>query len=60
MDTWSELVVGRRWLLTRTGRGALGIAILGVAACAGDTEEDPPTGSSPSESPTVVQVTHHE
>jgi glyoxylase-like metal-dependent hydrolase (beta-lactamase superfamily II) len=34
-------VVGRRWFLTQSGRGALGIAVFGVGACTGSTE---PTG----------------
>ena len=45
MSIWSERRVGRRWLLVQTGRGALGIAVLGVAACSDtgqDTAEDPP------------------
>ena len=33
MSTWSDRRVGRRWLLTQAGRGALGIAVLGIAAC---------------------------
>lgn len=33
MSTWSGRRVGRRWLLTQTGRGAVGIAVLGIAAC---------------------------
>lgn len=33
MNTWSDRRVGRRWLLVQTGRGAVGIAVLGVAAC---------------------------
>jgi len=36
-------VVGRRWFLTQSGRGALGIAVLGVAACTGSSE---PAGRS--------------
>ena len=31
-------VVGRRWLLTTTGRGVLGFALLGLAACSGDDD----------------------
>jgi glyoxylase-like metal-dependent hydrolase (beta-lactamase superfamily II) len=45
MSIWSERRVGRRWLLVQTGRGALGIAVLGVAACSdpGQTNaKDPP------------------
>ena len=33
MSTRSGRLVGRRWFLTQTGRGVLGIAVLGVAAC---------------------------
>ena len=33
MSAWSAHFVGRRWLLTQTGRGAVGIAVLGLAAC---------------------------
>lgn len=51
MDEWSGRVVGRRWLLTRAGRGALGIAVLGVAACGGDAAEEPAAGPTPEESP---------
>jgi glyoxylase-like metal-dependent hydrolase (beta-lactamase superfamily II) len=42
MGTWSERRVGRRWLLVQTGRGAVGIAVLGVAACSepSQTAED--------------------
>jgi glyoxylase-like metal-dependent hydrolase (beta-lactamase superfamily II) len=45
MGTWSSRRVGRRWLLVQTGRGAVGIAVLGVAACSDTTQtasEDPP------------------
>lgn len=55
MGTWPDLVVGRRWLLTQTGRGALGIAILGVAACGGDADEDPADDVGASESPTETE-----
>src|SRR5215218_6386798 len=33
MSTHSARRVGRRWFLTQTGRGALGIAVLGLSAC---------------------------
>ena len=33
MGSWSRQRVGRRWLLVQTGRGAVGIAVLGLAAC---------------------------
>ncbi len=46
MSTWSNRRVGRRWLLVQTGRGAVGIAVLGVAACSDSgsttTTEPPP------------------
>jgi glyoxylase-like metal-dependent hydrolase (beta-lactamase superfamily II) len=60
--------VDRRWFLTRTGRGVLGVAVLGLAACsdpgstaggpagtdtASDPASDAPEGEGPSEaSPT--------
>ena len=34
-------MVGRRWILTQTGRGAMGIAVLGFAGAA--TQANPPT-----------------
>jgi glyoxylase-like metal-dependent hydrolase (beta-lactamase superfamily II) len=51
MSIWSERRVGRRWLLVQTGRGALGIAVLGVAACSDtgqttSTEDPPPAEDS--------------
>lgn len=33
MSAWSAHLVGRRWLLTQTSRGAVAIAVLGMAAC---------------------------
>jgi glyoxylase-like metal-dependent hydrolase (beta-lactamase superfamily II) len=46
MSIWSERSVGRRWLLVQTGRGAVGIAVLGLSACSDTgqttTPEDPP------------------
>src|SRR4051794_30783189 len=33
MSTYSARRVGRRWFLTQTGRGALGIAVVGLSAC---------------------------
>jgi glyoxylase-like metal-dependent hydrolase (beta-lactamase superfamily II) len=49
MSTRSPRPVGRRWFLTQTARGVVGIAVLGVAACSGSDEPaegDPaPTGS---------------
>ena len=56
MSAWSSRRVGRRWLLVQTGRGAVGIAVLGVAACSDtgqtSTAEDPPPAedSEPTES----------
>ena len=52
-------MVGRRWILTQTARGAVGIAVLGFAGCSdasepGDEAADP-TGSGispPAESET--------
>ncbi len=35
MGTPSLRLVDRRWFLTQTGRGVLGIAVLGLAACSG-------------------------
>jgi glyoxylase-like metal-dependent hydrolase (beta-lactamase superfamily II) len=41
MSVWSGRAVGRRWLLVQSGRGAVGIAVLGMAACSdsGSTSE---------------------
>src|SRR5688572_1206055 len=36
MSAWSAHRVGRRWFLTQTGRGAVGIAVLGLVACSDD------------------------
>jgi glyoxylase-like metal-dependent hydrolase (beta-lactamase superfamily II) len=51
MSIWSERRVGRRWLLVQTGRGAVGIAVMGVAACSDPRQtantEDPPPSASP-------------
>jgi glyoxylase-like metal-dependent hydrolase (beta-lactamase superfamily II) len=52
MSAHGGRVVGRRWFLTQGGRGALGIAVLGVAACTGSAEptgESTGTGSTPSD-----------
>jgi glyoxylase-like metal-dependent hydrolase (beta-lactamase superfamily II) len=43
MNGHSGHVVGRRWFLTRAGRGAVGIAVLGLTACTGSGE---PAGRS--------------
>jgi glyoxylase-like metal-dependent hydrolase (beta-lactamase superfamily II) len=37
MTTRSGPLVGRRWFLSQAGRGAVGIAVLGVAACTGSS-----------------------
>ena len=37
--------VGRRWFLTQAGRGAVGIAVLGVAACTGSGQSAGDTGA---------------
>ncbi len=57
MGMWSDRRVGRRWLLVQTGRGAVGIAVLGVAACSDSgrsttTEPPPADDTEPSESGT--------
>jgi glyoxylase-like metal-dependent hydrolase (beta-lactamase superfamily II) len=44
MGTRSAQPVGRRWFLTQTVRGAVGIAVLGFAACSRD--EDPSEGGA--------------
>lgn len=51
MSAWAERRVGRRWLLVQTGRGAVGIAVLGVAACSdgGQTTTEEPTPAEDSE-----------
>jgi len=36
MGIWAGRRVGRRWLLVQSGRGAVGIAVLGVAAACSD------------------------
>ncbi len=38
MDGRSELVVGRRWFVTQSCRGAVGVAVLGLAACGGGAD----------------------
>lgn len=40
MSTWTSRRVGRRWLLVQTGKGAVGIAVLGVAAACSDSSQD--------------------
>src|SRR3954447_12270660 len=39
MSARSGRLVGRRWFLTQGGRGAVGIAVLGLAACTGSDHE---------------------
>jgi glyoxylase-like metal-dependent hydrolase (beta-lactamase superfamily II) len=51
MSTWSDRRVGRRWLLTQTGRGAVGIAVLGIAACS-DSGRSTTTDAPPAEDDT--------
>jgi glyoxylase-like metal-dependent hydrolase (beta-lactamase superfamily II) len=59
MSIWSERSVGRRWLLVQTGRGAVGIAVLGLSACSdtGQTtapeDPPPPEDSEPTKSVTT-------
>ncbi|HET7196486.1 MAG TPA: MBL fold metallo-hydrolase, partial [Nocardioides sp.] len=61
MGIWAGQRVGRRWLLVQTGRGVVGIAVLGVAAACSDPgstsdtaeDETSPTGSAPADSGTA-------
>ena len=65
MGIWASRRVGRRWLLVQTGRGAVGIAVLGVAAACSDPgststgasdpveDETSPTKSAPGDSGTA-------
>jgi glyoxylase-like metal-dependent hydrolase (beta-lactamase superfamily II) len=65
MGIWASRKVGRRWLLVQTGRGAVGIAVLGVAAACSDSgrisagtadpaeDETSPTESAPADSGTA-------
>jgi glyoxylase-like metal-dependent hydrolase (beta-lactamase superfamily II) len=39
MSARSGRLVGRRWFLTQGGRGAVGIAVLGLAACTGSDQQ---------------------
>lgn len=61
MGFWASRRVGRRWLLVQTGRGAVGIAVLGFAAACSDSgtgagssdpaeDETSPTQSAPADS----------
>jgi len=63
--TRTPRLVGRRWLLTQTGRGVVGFALLGVAACSdsgdasgtaapADTEGSPSDQDSPNASGTAA------
>jgi glyoxylase-like metal-dependent hydrolase (beta-lactamase superfamily II) len=50
MGSQAQRVVGRRWVLAQAGRGVLGFAVLGIAACAGSDgggAATTPTGASP-------------
>ena len=50
MTTHPARTFGRRWFLTQTGRGVLGVAVLGVAGCTGSggsgSESSAPGGAS--------------
>jgi glyoxylase-like metal-dependent hydrolase (beta-lactamase superfamily II) len=54
MGTWSGRRVGRRWLLVQTGRGAVGIAVLGLAACS-DSSRTPESTAEPTEDDDTTQ-----
>ncbi len=43
--------VGRRWVLVQAGRGAVGFAVLGAAACGGGQADGVPSGTSSSPAP---------
>jgi hypothetical protein len=49
MGTWTGRRVGRRWLLVQSGRGAVGIAVLGVAAACSDTGSTSARTADPAE-----------
>jgi glyoxylase-like metal-dependent hydrolase (beta-lactamase superfamily II) len=60
MGTQPARLVGRRWLLRQAGRGVVGIAVLGVAACSEGTDgsgrQALPTGSgTPAASGTAAE-----
>jgi glyoxylase-like metal-dependent hydrolase (beta-lactamase superfamily II) len=59
MSIWSERSVGRRWLLVQTGRGAVGIAVLGLSACSDTGQTTPPEDPPPPEDsePTKSETT---
>ena len=60
MSRLSDRRVGRRWLLVQTGRGAVGIAVMGIAACSEssgtseDSAEPPEDENTPTESETTA------
>jgi glyoxylase-like metal-dependent hydrolase (beta-lactamase superfamily II) len=49
MGIWASGRIGRRWLLVQTGRGAVGIALLGVAAACSDSSGTSAGGAGPAE-----------
>lgn len=52
-----SVIVGRRWVLTRFGRGAVAVAVLGVAGCGDDGGEDAaPSEASPGEGTTGMDT----
>jgi glyoxylase-like metal-dependent hydrolase (beta-lactamase superfamily II) len=53
MGIWSTRRVGRRWLLVQTGRGAVGIAVLGVAAACSDSGSTSAGTADPAEDETT-------
>ena len=54
MSAWSARRMGRRWLLVQTGRGVVGVAVLGIAAC---SDSEPSAGDSSSPSPSESTTT---
>ena len=52
MSIWAGRSVGRRWLLVQTGRGAVGIAVMGVAAACSDSGSTSAGTSDPAEDET--------
>jgi glyoxylase-like metal-dependent hydrolase (beta-lactamase superfamily II) len=58
MRRLSGHAVGRRWVLTQTGRGVLGIAVLGLAGCSGAEEGgDGGAGDEPATEPPTEPAT---
>jgi glyoxylase-like metal-dependent hydrolase (beta-lactamase superfamily II) len=53
MSTPSVHLVGRRWFLQQTGRGAVGIAVLGLAACSGGQRSTDTTNNAARQSGTA-------